>query len=189
DVAKDRLYTLAPADPARRSAQTALAYTAVMTTIALGPVLAYTADEAWQVLMKDEDESVLLHEMTALPQPADAAALAERWNLVRAWRARVAKQIEEARAAGSIDCPDVELRLEIAAPAAELEQLRALGAAELAEAFIASEIELAEGEAAVAVRQADAPKCPRCWRRAPLAAGKDTCERCAASLAATGRTA
>ena len=183
DAIKDRLYTLPPTSRERRSAQTALAYTAVMTTIALGPVLAYTADEAWQVLMKDENESVLLHELTAMPQPDDAEELVRCWGAVRAWRAKVAKAVEEGRAAGGLECPDVELRLELHAPADEFKLLRALSDEELAEAFIVSEVALAEGEERVEVRQADAPKCARCWRRAPAAEGEELCLRCTASLA------
>src|ERR1051325_2739608 len=46
DVAKDRLYTLAPSDPARRSAQSVLWLALHDLTLAVSPALAVTADEA-----------------------------------------------------------------------------------------------------------------------------------------------
>ena len=48
DVAKDRLYTLTPGDPTRRSAQTVLWRALRDLTIAVSPLLAFTADEVWQ---------------------------------------------------------------------------------------------------------------------------------------------
>ncbi len=48
DVVKDRLYTLAPDSPARRSAQTALWRIAEALTRLIAPILSFTADEVWQ---------------------------------------------------------------------------------------------------------------------------------------------
>ena len=48
DVSKDRLYTLAPDDPARRSAQTVLWQALHDLTIAVSPALVFTAEEVWQ---------------------------------------------------------------------------------------------------------------------------------------------
>ena len=50
DVVKDRLYTLAPDSPARRSAQTALWRIAEALTRLIAPILSFTADEVWQYL-------------------------------------------------------------------------------------------------------------------------------------------
>src|SRR5262249_50963354 len=48
DAAKDRLYTLAPDDPTRRSAQTVLWRALHDLTIAASPALVFTAEEVWQ---------------------------------------------------------------------------------------------------------------------------------------------
>ena len=50
DVIKDRLYTLLPEDPKRRSSQTALYEIASALCRLLAPVLVHTAEEVWQVL-------------------------------------------------------------------------------------------------------------------------------------------
>src|SRR6202000_1266024 len=50
DVVKDRLYTLAPDSPARRSAQTTLWRIAEPLTRLIAPILSFTADEVWQHL-------------------------------------------------------------------------------------------------------------------------------------------
>ncbi len=49
DVLKDRLYTSAPASPARRSAQTALYHITHGLLRVLAPFLSFTAEEAWKV--------------------------------------------------------------------------------------------------------------------------------------------
>jgi isoleucyl-tRNA synthetase len=48
DVVKDRLYTDAPQSPRRRSTQTALYQMLASLCRMLGPILSFTADEAWE---------------------------------------------------------------------------------------------------------------------------------------------
>jgi isoleucyl-tRNA synthetase len=60
DIIKDRLYTTKADSRARRSAQTAL-YHLSRSLLLIAPVLCFTADEAWEVLTKSEEESTLSH--------------------------------------------------------------------------------------------------------------------------------
>lgn len=183
DVLKDGLYTLPPDAAERRSAQTALHHITRMLLVGLGPVLAFTADEAWQVFCGDPAESTMLHTLDKLPAVADAAAIRARWERVRHYRGLAAKEIDRARAAKEIDCPDVELHVALCIPKEDHGHLASLGAAELAKVLIVSEVELDAGELAIAVRRSELPKCQRCWRRAtPSEEEPAICGRCAMSI-------
>lgn len=188
DVLKDRLYTLPADSRARRSAQTAMNRIARLVLVSLGPTLSFTADEAWQALTGDPDESVMLHVLEPVPQPADAEALEKRWECVRRWRARAQKAVDEARSAGKVDCPDVELKVSLAVPAGDHADLSALSPADLAAVMIVSEVELTEGDGSVVVSRSSFEKCERCWRRADgVGTGSDKriCSRCEQALAGT----
>src|SRR5216684_293453 len=56
DIIKDRLYTFAPRNPARRSAQTALYRIADALARLLAPILVFTADEIWENLPGDDTD-------------------------------------------------------------------------------------------------------------------------------------
>ncbi len=200
DVAKDRLYTLAPDDPKRRSAQTVLWQALHDLAIAASPALAFTAEEVWQhhPALLAECESVHL---ARWPEPP--AASDEEWEFLHAVRDAVNAALEPLRAAKTLASPaDAEVTL-TAAPGV-IARLRGYDA-ELAAFLIVARAELAEGPAAaaaaggdgagleleVAVRQTGLAKCERCWmRRADVAAEGERaglCGRCVAALEATGK--
>src|SRR5678809_1714349 len=60
DIIKDRLYTFAPRNQARRSAQTALYRIADALARMLGPILVFTADEIWENLPARSEPSIHL---------------------------------------------------------------------------------------------------------------------------------
>ncbi len=109
DILKDRLYTSAPDSHARRSAQTALLEITQTLLKLMAPILTFTAEEAWKVLV----DSALKHQADAarltiltevyhqLPPYADAEALAGRWSRLRAIRAEVLRKLEDVRGEGS----------------------------------------------------------------------------------------
>ena len=186
DILKDRLYTLPQGCRSRRSAQTALHHIVRMVLVSLGPTLSFTADEAWQALRGDQDESVMLHVLDALPQPKDAEALVARWEKVRHWRSRARKAIDDARSLGEVSCPDVELRLEIGVPEEDHVALSALSASDLAAVMIVSEVELSKGDGKIKASESKFDKCQRCWRRDEgVGDGKapEICARCEEALA------
>ena len=55
DVLKDRLYTLAEDHSLRRSSQTAIYHIFNALVRVLGPILPFTADEAWSYFLSDQD--------------------------------------------------------------------------------------------------------------------------------------
>src|SRR5436305_8528935 len=61
DILKDRLYTFAPRNPARRSAQTALYRIAEALARMLAPILVFTSDEFWESLQKVYETSASFH--------------------------------------------------------------------------------------------------------------------------------
>src|SRR5205085_9237618 len=67
DIIKDRLYTFAPRNPARRSAQTALFRIADALARMLAPILVFTADEIWEDLPRSNDNSQTVH-VALLPE-------------------------------------------------------------------------------------------------------------------------
>ena len=188
DIIKDRLYTLPATSHARRSAQTAIYHIVRTVLVALGPIISFTTDEAWQVLCDDPNESTMLHALEPLPPIADAAELTERWQIIRQWRSRFSKEVEQARANRNLECPDVELHAELAVPDPDYEHLAALRPADLATVLIVSSVALARATdtGTIKVSQAQLEKCARCWRRDNgIGTGEhpEICLRCEQALA------
>jgi isoleucyl-tRNA synthetase len=104
DILKDRLYTAGTDSRSRRSAQTALFHICQSLLRLIAPILSFTAEEAWAVLTRNDDDSVFLHSWHELPT-LDAAAsrdLRLRWDRIRELRAGVQKRLEELRVEGRI---------------------------------------------------------------------------------------
>ncbi|MBX9865556.1 MAG: isoleucine--tRNA ligase, partial [Burkholderiales bacterium] len=102
DVLKDRLYTAKADGHARRSAQTALYHLSKALLGMLSPILAFTADEAWEVLLNDPDDSSLYHVHHQLPAVATANELLVKWAKIQEFRVSVLKELETKRSAGLI---------------------------------------------------------------------------------------
>src|ERR1043166_504464 len=71
DIIKDRLYTFAPKNKARRSAQTVLYKIADALARMLAPILVFTSDEIWENLPQAESESTASVHVALLPEPSD----------------------------------------------------------------------------------------------------------------------
>jgi isoleucyl-tRNA synthetase len=191
DVAKDRLYTLAPDDPARRSAQTVLWRALHDLALAASPSLVFTAEEAWQHHpgLKAEHESVHLAEWPASAGAGDDG----EWEFLLGVRDAVNAAIEPLRAARELGTTQ-EAEVEIAAPddaARRLEPYRG----ELAGLLLVAGVRVRGGRAAgadppfeVKVAKTANAKCERCWAYRPDVATSGTerglCGRCVAALAA-----
>jgi isoleucyl-tRNA synthetase len=194
DVHKDTLYTLAPADPRRRSAQTALYHT-LSAVVRLGaPVLAFTSEEVWGHMdpkWKDGLESVHYADWPAAPAAWTDEALAAEFDLLlRAVRPVVTKRLEEAREAGIIKHPyDAEVRL--AVNSKTLKKVLDKYAGLLPALFVVSTVvmdpappqdgaELRPDQ--VAVSASGHEKCARCWRRPGDVNEQALCTRCEEAL-------
>jgi len=189
DVAKDRLYTLAPDDPARRSAQTALWQALHDLTLAVSPALVFTADEAWRSHpgLVAECESVHFGEW---PKRDEAGRTSDDWLFLREVRDTVNAAIEPLRAAKTL-VTTAEAEVTLTVPSAWIERLKAYGD-ELVALLIVADLQLetsADGAAPrVDVRKTTRAKCDRCWMyRADVGQDRSQpglCSRCTSALAA-----
>lgn len=166
DIIKDRVYSSAPNDPKRRSAQTALYEILSAMVRALAPVLAHTTEEVWKYV-PGGDKPISVH-LTDFPEVNEAFIdpdLAERWQRVFDVRAEVYKAIEEARQSGVIGKP-LESRVTISAPE-ELYSYLEPYVDELPAVMIVSQVVLKkapEGEPlSVEITAPEGDKCERCW--------------------------
>jgi len=187
DVLKDRLYTTAADSRARRSAQTALYHITRSLLLQLAPVLCFTADEAWEVFAKSEEESALFHTWHEFPVPdvATEEALCAKWGAIRNLRAEVNKEIELLRASDKLGS-SLQAEVTIEADATLLPMLASLGA-DLKFVLIVSQVDLVEGNATrIQVRASAHGKCERCWHyRADVgqhAHHPTLCARCVENL-------
>jgi isoleucyl-tRNA synthetase len=99
DIIKDRQYTTAANSVARRSCQTALFHIAEALVRWVAPILAFTADEIWQYLPGERNESVMLNTwyqgLSELPEGTELGR--EFWEQVMAVKASVNKELENLR--------------------------------------------------------------------------------------------
>ncbi len=106
DVVKDRLYTLAPNNPARRSAQTALWRIAEALVRLIAPILSFTADEVWPLLpaVTDRKASVHLTRFSKVSDiiPGNAGVIESEWRHLLDFRAQILSKLETLRASKSI---------------------------------------------------------------------------------------
>ena len=181
DIIKDRLYTTKAASKARRSAQTALWHVTRSLLSLLAPVLCFTADEAWQALTGEAEDSPVYHTWHELPVVADADALAARWDVLRALRAQINKDIETLREAGAVGS-SLQAEVDIEADAGLYPLLNALGD-ELKFVLIVSRVGVVPGpETRIRVSASAEQKCERCWHYHPTvgenAEAPTLCARC-----------
>jgi len=188
DILKDRLYTFAPRNPARRSAQTALYRITDALARTLATILVFTADEIWESLPVNgsREDSVHLVELPRAAGPRDEI-LSSRWGQLFEVRDVVLRVLEEARVAKTIGS-SLEAAVEIAASGKTYELLESYRD-DLRYLFIVSQVSLTKtevGEPVVKVRRADGQKCERCWNYSTQvgesARYPTVCERCAKAL-------
>jgi isoleucyl-tRNA synthetase len=179
DITKDRLYCDAVGAPRRRATQAVMRRLFEGLCRLLAPVLAFTADEAWQ--FSGRSRSVHLE---LFPEVEESRRDARTEESVQQWirlRGVVAQSIEAARQRKEIgNALEASVRLEVADPGL-LEQLQP-HLLEMEEFFILSELQLAAGpETKASVTKNSAPRCARCWRhrRTVGLVVAELCDRCA----------
>jgi isoleucyl-tRNA synthetase len=144
NILKDRLYTTAEKSRARRSAQCALWHITQTLTRLMAPILSFTAEEIWQTLTNDAEDSVMLQTWHTLPDVSDKKILEERWEAIRDVRAGVLKNLEKCREKGLIGA-DLQAAVTITSIGRPFEALAALGKEELKFVFITSIATLRQG--------------------------------------------
>lgn len=201
DVVKDRLYTLAPNAPARRSAQTAIWRIAEALTRLIAPILSFTADEVWQHLPKVADRPFSVH-LALFPDltdivPGAVAQVEADWERLLRVRELVNVELEALRLNKVIGKGlDAGIRVLAAEGSDEAITLRQYESA-LAEFFNVSQASVhvvgpTGNSTAVLIESqpATGAKCARCWRVVPDV-GADprwpsVCARCVHALEAIG---
>jgi isoleucyl-tRNA synthetase len=188
DILKDRLYTFAPRNPARRSAQTALYIIVDALARMLATILVFTADEIWESLPAIDGRPTSVH-IAELPSAGGKRdlGLAARWDQLFSIREEVMRALEDARVARLIGGA-LEAAVDITASGQTYELLAGYGD-DLRYVFIVSQVTLTQadtGELSITVRRADGHKCERCWNYSTHV-GESTryptvCERCVEAL-------
>ncbi len=163
DVIKDRMYTDAANSPRRRSTQTALHRLVTGLSQLLSPIIAFTADEAWEFV--PGKPATCVHVSTW-----KTGGLVRKESEVEAWknlfvlRELALPELEKARQAKQIG-KSLEAKLTVNGKGVLLEDAR-LNLDSLRELLNVSQVELANGggETVFAtVAKADGQKCERCW--------------------------
>ncbi|MEZ2744219.1 isoleucine--tRNA ligase [Halopseudomonas bauzanensis] len=203
DIIKDRQYTTGADSTARRSCQTAMYHIAEALVRWIAPILAFTAEEIWQYLPGERNESVMLNTwydgLTALP--ADAELDRAFWEQVLNVKIAVNKELENLRNAKVLG-GNLQAEVTLYADDQVSATLNKLGD-ELRFVLITSAARIAPlAEAGESAVETDVPglklsivksghgKCVRCWHFLPdvgtHANHPDICGRCVTNIEGPG---
>ena len=203
DILKDRLYTTPTDGHPRRSAQSAIYHIAEAMVRWLAPILSFTAEEIWQLLPGDREESVFLSRWYELPG-ASAPGEHVDWPLLLRLREAVARELERLRGEDKVRA-GLDADVDIYCSKEVCERLAPL-IDELRFVFITSEARVHElaGAPQGAVEVEDFPagrlllnivpsenqKCSRCWHRRPDVGSNEEhpeiCGRCVENVDGEG---
>lgn len=98
DIIKDRQYTTKADSQARRSAQTALYHVVQAFVRWMSPILSFTAQEAWGLILEQHEPYVFTAEWYTLPTVDHMAIDDAQWQQLMVVKTAVNKAIEKARA-------------------------------------------------------------------------------------------
>jgi isoleucyl-tRNA synthetase len=173
DVVKDRLYTDAPDSPRRRSTQTALHRLVSGLCKMLAPLLAFTADEAWEFI-PGAKESDSVHAAGWTPARFERPEQERtQWAVLLGCRAAALPVLETARRDKLIG-KALEAKLRLTVPEA-VASFSAAQVEDLRELLNVSQLELDTAPSAAGspptvtwqALRADGRKCERCWHWDP----------------------
>lgn len=183
DITKDRMYCDAANSPRRGATQAAMQKIFDALCRLLAPILAFTADEAWQYA--HARGSIHLEELPA-ESPVMGEVIAQMDELLLL-RSVIGQGIEKARQQKLIgNALEAAVVLRTNSNAA-----RQISREELEEFFILSDLTVeSSNEAGAEVTKTPHQKCARCWRHRPtvgsIAAHPDLCDRCAEVVSEKG---
>lgn len=190
DVIKDRQYTIAKDAVARRSAQTAIYHILEAMVRWLAPILSFTAEEIWQHMPGEREESVFLTTFYKNLRPLKGSALSEtEWQQLITLRNAVNAKLEEARKAGTIK-GSLDAKVSLTLPA-DLYALAEKIGDELRFGLIVSAVTISQGETLNAeISVAAGEKCVRCWNHLPdvgtHVGHEGLCSRCIDNIEGAG---
>jgi isoleucyl-tRNA synthetase len=189
DILKDRLYTPGADSRPRRSAQTALWHITQSLLRLMSPVMSFTAEEAWKIFTKNEDDSVLFHTWHEIPDPRLSEEVIRGWEDVRRFKELVTKGIEEKRTTKEIGS-SLAAEVDIQASGSVYEALTRLQD-DLRFVLITSRATVQRLEGApvlVKVTPSRHAKCDRCWHYRADVNAEGLCGRCVSNLKGQGET-
>jgi isoleucyl-tRNA synthetase len=207
DVLKDRLYTFAPRNRARRSAQTAVYRIASALLRLATPIVAFTSEEIWKHFPHVAGDPESAH-MALFPVAEDLGAEIDaqrkaNWEALLTVRTEVLRKLEDARNAKTI-AGGLEAKVELRASNAFYYMLKDYESL-LPSFLIVSQVQITPADAPalnlrdahgtllnVAIQRADGAKCERCWNYSThVGENADyptVCERCVKALAEIDQT-
>ena len=159
DVIKDRLYTDAANSPRRRSTQTALHRLVTGLCQMLAPILAFTADEAWEFVPGKNVNSVHESEFKQSTFALDPDEIG-KWFWLKQWREKLLPELEKARQTKTIG-KALDAKVAFVIPQVQWQ----LSDSELLRELVnVSALKITVGETdSIIVSKADGQKCERCW--------------------------
>jgi isoleucyl-tRNA synthetase len=168
DLVKDRLYTDPANSARRRSTQTALHRIVVSLCKMLAPILAFTADEAWEYVPGKTTASV--HQLGWEPGSFQSTPQElEDWKTLFKTRESVLAELEKARQSKLIG-KALDAKVQLVARAPTTLDVEKRHAAEFRELLNVSQLEFANESSSGTttawipiVKKADGQKCERCW--------------------------
>ncbi|MDA0238034.1 MAG: isoleucine--tRNA ligase [Proteobacteria bacterium] len=190
DILKDRLYTSGESSLERKAAQNAIWHITNSLLRLMAPILSFTADEAWAIFIRDDQDSVLLYGWYEFPHIDQD--LLPKWDHLRRLRALAQKKLEEKRSAGAIGS---SLQAEVSATAygQDYDLLSSLQD-DSRYLFLTSSFNLTKGDSPDFIMTVDKSlhkKCERCWHyRSDVGSisGHETiCGRCVSNLSGGGQ--
>jgi isoleucyl-tRNA synthetase len=172
---KDRLYTHGKNSRERRSTQTVFFTMQKSLLLLIAPILAFTAEEIWQLSPHFNKEAESIH-MGIFPEPNDnwlREKLEQQFQKLRGYREVVNRALEKKRQ-GKFIGNALESKVVVSCKEKETGDLLENPPINLAEYFIVSNVQLADyrenetyddedDHIAVSVAKADGSKCMRCW--------------------------
>jgi isoleucyl-tRNA synthetase len=209
DIIKDRQYTTQENSIPRRSAQTAMYHVVESLVRWLAPILSFTAEEIWQHLPGEREDSVFLSAWYELPPAyySEGEILrrmgANFWQRIIEVRDAVSKELEKLRVAGAIGS-SLDAEVDLYADEHTRNLLQGIGD-ELRFVLITSYVRIHGADSAPAeavpasvpnlsfsirVTPSAFSKCIRCWHHredvGSDAAHPEICGRCVENVSGAG---
>lgn len=194
DILKDRLYTFKSDSHERRSSQIAMYNILISLAKMLAPILSFTAEEIWQHIPGEKEDSVFLANFPEVDYSLMDRGLEKKWKMLSIIRDEINKALETKRRekfiGNSLEARIIIYSSDKYSPILHqykdfLSTLFIVSSSEISdisdapeEAFRSSELE----GFAVLVKKAEGHKCQRCWNWNSTV-GKyedfpDLCEKC-----------
>ena len=189
DILKDRLYTSNLTCKIRRSAQTTLFHIGKHLALILSPILSFTADEFWEELTHNDEDSTLYHTFMSSIKFKDQDIIIKRWNKIESFRKSILKELEIHRVNGEIGS-SLQAELIINADCELYQELSSIGS-DLKFVYMVSKIDLnLAKENSVIVNSSNKKKCERCWHYSidvgAISNHVTICKRCFINLESGG---